>query len=215
VGKKRIKIIGGEATAVGGVPPKAGKPPKEQKGRKIVKTGKEHGRITDMGAMALDEAELIKEKELELEKLATAKAKKVEKGKAKKPARKRSKRYLAAKKKVDRTKFYPLAEAIKLMKETSISRFNGKVEVHLVTREKGLKKEVKLPHKIDKQTKLKIASEKKAPLIHLIIGKMDAKESDLEKNFQAIIEAVGTKNISKAVLTSTMGPGIKVDLSSI
>lgn len=204
MGKKRIKIISGEDEEV----------KKAVRGKRvIVKTGKEHGRITDMGAMALDEAKLREEKEKELKKLAV---KAVKKKKVKKrPAQKRGKRYLTARKQIDRTKFYPLVEAIKLVKATSISRFNGKVEIHLVTREKGLKKEVKLPHKIDKLTKLKIASEKKAPLIHLVIGKLDAKESDLNDNFQAIIEAVGTKNIKKAVLTSTMGPGIKVDLSSI
>jgi len=202
MGKKRIKIMG------------ADKEPKEKKGRKLVKTGKEHGRITDMGAMALDEAEKIKEKELELEKLAAAKVAQKKKVK-KKPARKRGKKYLAAKKQVDRTKFYPLAEAIKLMKETSISRFNGKAEVHLVVSEKGLKKEVKLPHGLEKQAKLAIATEAKAPLIHLVIGQVDAKESDLVENFQAIIRAVGSKNIKKAILTSTMGPGIKVDIDNL
>lgn len=215
MGKKRIKIMGAEVTAIGGVPPKAGKTPKEEKGRKLVKTGKEHGRITDMGAIALAEAEKIKEKEKELEKLAATKTKKAKKRKAKRPARKRGKRYLAAKKKIDRTKFYPLVEAIKIVKDTSISQFNGKVEVHLVTRDKGLKKEIKLPHRFDKQTRLKIATETKVPLIHLVIGKVDTKEADLEKNFQAIIGAVGTKNIKKAVLTSTMGPGIKVDIDNL
>lgn len=101
------------------------------------------------------------------------------------------------------------------MKETSISQFNGKVEVHFVTRDKGLKRKVRLPHKVGKQAELAITTEAKAPLVHLIIGQVDAKESDLAENFKTIIEAVGTKNIKKAVLTSTMGPGIKVDLSSI
>jgi len=36
----------------------------------------------------------------------------------------------------------------------------------------------------------------------------------LEANFQAIINVLGLKNIKKAVLTSTMGPGIKVNLES-
>lgn len=199
VGKKRIKIVGEETS--------------KEKGRKIVKTGKEHGRITDMGAIALDEAEKIKERGKELEKLAIAKARKEQK--RKKPARKRGKRYLSAKKLVDRTKLYPLPEAIKLAKKTSISHFNGKVEIHLVTKEKGLKKTINLPHKVGKQAELKIATEKKAPLIHLVIGKLDTKDSDLAENFQAIIRAVGTNNIKKAVLTSTMGPGVKVDLTEI
>jgi len=211
MGKKRIKIMGAEETPKG-KKTKTGLP--DETGRRLVRSGKEHGRITDMGAMALDEAEKIKEKELELEKLAAAKVAQKKKVK-KKPARKRGKRYLAVKKQVDRTKFYPLVEAIKLMKETSISRFNGKVETHLVVSEKGLKKEVKLPHKVGKQAKLAITTETKAPLIHLVIGQVDGKESDLAENFQAIIQAVGSKNIRKAILTSTMGPGIKVDIDNL
>lgn len=209
MGKKRIKIIGEQPEKK----VKTGLPGKTS--RRLVKSGKEHGRITDMGAVALAEAEKIKEKEKELEKLTTAEARRERKRRIKKPARKRGKRYLQVKKQIDRTKLYPLSEAIKLVKKTSISRFNGRVEVHLVTKEKGVKRTVKLPHEIDKQTKLEIASEKKAPLIHLVIGKLDSKESDLSENFWAIIEAVGTKNIKKAVLTSTMGPGIKIDLNSI
>ena len=45
----------------------------------------------------------------------------------KKAAKKRSKKYLAAKAKVDVNKYYPLEEAIKLVKETSLSKFEGKV----------------------------------------------------------------------------------------
>ncbi len=209
MGKKRIKIMGAEIapekTAKTGLP--------DETGRRLVKSGKEHGRITDMGAMALAEAEKREEKEKELAKLSAKSAKKSVKSavaKKKKPTRKRGKKYLKAKKLVDRTKLYPLSEAIKLVKKTSLPRFNGSVEVHLVTREKGLKKEIKLPHRFDKQTRLKIATEAKAPLIHLVIGRIDSKEQSLAENFRAIIEAVGTKNIRKAVLTSTMGPGIKV-----
>jgi len=274
MGKKRIKVVGVEET------PKKTK--KEEKGRKIVKTGKEHGRITDMGAEALAEAERIKEKEKKLAEETKAKAKKVVKRKARTKAKKRGKKYLEAKKKVDRNKVYPLPEAIKLAQETSISKFNGAIEVHLVVKESGLKGEVKFPYATGKQTKIAIVndvllkkiakgkidfdvllatpavmpkltkyakilgprglmpnpkagtitekpeelakkmagktlfkSEAKAPLIHLVIGKVDFKANDLEANFRALIEAVGINKIKKAVITSTMGPGIKVDLTSL
>lgn len=202
MGKKRIKVFGDEEE----VPQK-----KKKEERKIVKTGKEHGRITDMGAVALAEAETLKEKEAELEKLVSTKAKE-EKKEPKKPARKRGQRYLKAKKQIDRTKFYPLEEAIKLLKKTSTSRFKAKVELHLNVKEKGLKKTVILPHPLDKQTSLKVATEKKAPLIHLVIAKLEAKEAEIAANFQAIIQAIGKSNIRKAVLAATMGPGIKVKL---
>jgi len=37
----------------------------------------------------------------------------------------------------------------------------------------------------------------------------------LEENFKALIKAIGKRNIKKAVLAPTMGPGIKVDLGSV
>jgi large subunit ribosomal protein L1 len=43
--------------------------------------------------------------------------------------RKLGKKYVEASKKVDRTKFYDAEEAIKLVKETSITKFDSTVEV--------------------------------------------------------------------------------------
>lgn len=58
-------------------------------------------------------------------------------------------------------------------------------------------------------------TEVKAPLIHITIGKANLDNSKIEENFIALINAVGKKNIFKTVLTQTMGPGIKVDLTNI
>lgn len=262
MGKKRIAIVSDQ--------------PKKE--RKIVKTGKEHGRITDMGKEALAEAEVIKEKEKRLKKELSKKTTK----KAKKEIKKRGLRYLEARKKIDKTKLYPLSEAIKLAKSVSISNFNGSLDVHLNVKKIGLKGEVKLPHSTGKNQVIRIAddqlikeleqgkvnfnilisnpqmmpkltkfakllgpkglmpnpknntiseepeklakelegktqfkTENKAPLIHLTIGKIDFPQKKLEENFSALIKAVGKKNIKKAVLAPTMGPGIKVDLGSI
>lgn len=279
MGKKRIKVIDGSK------PGAKAKKPSESDKRKLVKTGKEHGRITDMGAEALAEAERIKEKEGELAKSSADAAKPAPAAVAKKkprPAKKRGKKYLAAKAKVDRTKLYLLPKAVKLAKETAVTQFNGNIEVHLNVKETGLKGEVKFPHSVAKGQRIRVADEKligqlekgkidfdlliatpammpklvkfakllgpkglmpnpkagtitdepkklvkeragkvqfrtetKAPLIHIIIGKVDAKETDLTENFQALIAAVGPQNIQKAVITSTMGPGIKIDLNSL
>lgn len=273
MGKKRIKVINAEETP---------KKNKKEQDRKIVKTGKEHGRITDMGAEALIEAERLKAKEKKLAEETKAKAKKVVKKKAPTKARIRGKKYQKARKKVDRNQVYPLLEAIKLAQKTSISKFNGAIEVHLVVKKPGLRGEVKFPHASGKQTKIAIAddallekiakgkidfdvllatptmipkltkyakvlgprglmpnpkagtitekpeelakqmvgktqfkTEAKAPLIHLVIGKVDSKTQDLEANFKSLIEAIGVDKIKKTVITSTMGPGIKVDLTSI
>jgi len=259
VGKKRIAIVG-----------------KEKAGRRLVKSGKQHGRITDVSQEVLAEAATIEEKAKKLEQEIKAKAKKT------KPAKKRGKRYQTAKILVDHTKTYSLSEAIKLLKKTSISRFNGSVETHLVTRQTGLKGEVKFPHSTGKTSKIAIAdedlikkiekgkidfnillatpqmmtklakyakilgpkglmpnpksgtitdnpqelaekmagkvqfkTETKQPLIHQVIGKVDDSQKNLEENFQAFIKVVDPKNIQKTVITSTMGPGIKVDFASV
>jgi len=47
------------------------------------------------------------------------------------------------------------------------------------------------------------------------LGKINDEEKNLEENFKALIKAVGKRNIKKAVLAPTMGPGIKIDLSGI
>lgn len=271
MGKKRIIVVD------------AGKSPektKEEKGRKIVKTGKAAGRLADMGAIALAEAEKIKDKKKKLAE--ETKTKETVKKKVSVKAKTKGKKYLAARKKIDRKKAYPLTKAIKLAQETSITKFNGSIDVHLVVKEKGLKGEIKFPHSTGKQTKIVIADDKvlkkiekgkidftlllatpammpklakyakilgprglmpnpkagtitdkpeetikkmagkvqfrteaKVPLIHLTIGKVNSKTKDLEANLEALVKVVGLRNIQKAVLASTMGPGIKIDLVSL
>lgn len=158
MGKKRIKLIDDS---------KASK--KEEKKRPIVKTGKEHGRITDMSAKALAEAERLKEKEKKLAKETKEKAKTKKKKVGK--VKTRGKKYQQAKKKVDRNQLYPLPKAIKITQETSFSKFNGSIEVHLVVKEPGLKGEVKFPYSTGKQTKIAIANE--AALKKINQGKID------------------------------------------
>lgn len=53
-----------------------------------------------------------------------------------------------------------------------------------------------------------------APIIHTKIGKLSNKPQQLSDNLKALILAVGAGKIQKAVITSSMGPGIKVDIGS-
>jgi large subunit ribosomal protein L1 len=63
----------------------------------------------------------------------------------------------------------------------------------------------------------------KAGIIHAGIGKASFPEADLKANFDAFVDAIvkakptGTKGkfVQKVALTSTMGPGVKVDLTEI
>ena len=176
-------------------------------------------------------------------------------------------------------KEYPLREAVKLLKKTSISKFIGTAEAHIVVSKVGLKAEVKFPYDIGKKRivaiaddkkifekikkgeidfdvllaspkmmpklvpyakilgprglmpnpknetvvanpkkaakeigllGLEIKTEKKAPLIHTVFGKISQDNRKLEKNLEALINRVGKGNIRKLVICATMGPGIRV-----
>lgn len=48
------------------------------------------------------------------------------------------------------------------------------------------------------------------PIIHLAVGKVSFDEKQLEENIKTLFLAIGKNKISKATLSSTMGPGIKV-----
>ena len=195
-----------------------------------------------------------------------------------KAPRTRGKKYKAAKKKVDVLKLYPLKEAIKLVKETSISKFDGKVEAHLTVIDIGNLGEITFPHletsakkiavlndtilaeikagKInfdiliatpitmpkllpfartlgpkglmpnpksgtltDKPeeavkklsvAKTLIQTEKKAPIIHIIVGKVSQPEKELEANIEQLIKVIKVPKIKKLALCATMGPSVKV-----
>ena len=146
MGKKRIANLGEE------------KPEKNKDKKAAPKSGKEHGKIADVGVQALAEAQVIEEKTKEIEKEALKETKKETKKPLKKE-RKRGKKYQQAQKKVEKNKFYPLSEAVKILKKISISRFNGGVDVHLNVKEIGLKGEVEFPHSTGKTQVVRIADD--------------------------------------------------------
>lgn len=197
-----------------------------------------------------------------------------------KAARVRGKKYKAVKKKIDVLKLYPLAEAVKLVKETSISKFDGKVEAHITVLDIGNIGEISFPHletsskKIvvlndtilaeikegkvnfdiliatpttmpkllpfarvlgpkglmpnpksgtltDKPeeavkrlsvAKTMIKTEKKAPVVHIVVGKVSQTEKELEANVAELIKVIKVPKIKKLALCATMGPCIKVEV---
>lgn len=189
----------------------------------------------------------------------------------------RGKNYLAAKMKVEPGKAYALTDAVKLAKETSISKFDGSLELHLVLNKDSVSTTAELPHGTGKKKRIEIAneetieklkagkvdfdvllatvdfmpklvpfakilgprglmpnpkagtiiqnpkdaekfsgntvaikSEKQAPLVHLVIGKVSQKDTEISENLAAVLAAVEPKNIKKAVLKASMGPGIRI-----
>lgn len=55
-------------------------------------------------------------------------------------------------------------------------------------------------------------SEPKAPLMHLVIGKLSFTEDQLAANLKAVITAVAPKNISAAYICASMSPSLKLKL---
>jgi large subunit ribosomal protein L1 len=195
-----------------------------------------------------------------------------------KAVRVRGKKYQAARKKVDPNKLYSLSDAIKLVKETSISSFEGKVEAHVTILDIGNAGEIVFPHleasskkivilndtilaeikdgKInfdiliatpvtmpkllpfartlgpkglmpnpksgtltDKPEeavkKLSVAktvihTEKKAPVVHMVVGKVSQPTKELEANIAELIKVIKPVKIKKLALCATMGPSVKV-----
>src|SRR4030066_1509960 len=244
---------------------------KEEKAKKVHISGLKGGQKI----VAIETENLPKEE-------ATTEAVKQSKEKKEK---KRSNNYIAAKNKIDKAKFYSLNEAIKLVKETSYSKFDGSIELHLVVKKTSLSANVNLPFMAAKTKKIEIAddetikklqkisqekngkidfdillatpdmmpnlipfakilgpkglmpnpkngtiiknksdaknfsvnttslkTEKEAPIIHTVIGKVSQKEDELIKNADEIFAGIGKNQIVKAYIKSTMGPSIKIAL---
>lgn len=55
-------------------------------------------------------------------------------------------------------------------------------------------------------------TEPKFPLVHQMIGKSSMEDKNLVENAKAFMDAVGSKNIMKAFIKSTMSPSLKLDL---
>ena len=78
----------------------------------------------------------------------------------------RSKRYIEVMKLVDKEKLYPLTDAISLVKQTTLTKFDGTVELHVSLNpltlgdKKDYRTAVSLPHGTGKEVRVAIADEK-------------------------------------------------------
>lgn len=71
----------------------------------------------------------------------------------------RGKKYQKIVTQLEKGKKYPLKEAVALLKKTSISRFDGKAEAHLVVKKVGLTAKVNFPYSTGKQKRIAIADD--------------------------------------------------------
>lgn len=99
----------------------------------------------------------------------------------------------AARKKIDKTKVYPLADAVKLVQDMSFAKFDETVEVHLNLRE-SVRGEVQLPHGTGKKLNVAIVDDK-------VLKKIEAGDID----FDVLIASPST--MSKVVpFARVLGP---------
>lgn len=230
--------------------------------------------------------EVVKETVVKVEeqpKEAVQKAEEVIEEKVEKTERKakvRGKKYQKAKALIDINKYYPLKDAVKLVKETSLSKFVGKIEAHINTFDIGNIGDIVFPHletaskkivilndtilaeikdgKInfdiiiatpstmpkllpfakllgpkglmpnpkngtltdkpeDAVKKLSVAktqikTEKKAPVIHTIVGLTSQPVEEIAANITELITIVKPNKIKKLAICATMGPSVKVEV---
>jgi large subunit ribosomal protein L1 len=83
----------------------------------------------------------------------------------------RGKKYVESKKKFDHEKYFALKEAVKLVKDSSYSKFDGTMELHLIVKKTGLSASVSLPFQAGKTKKVEIADD--TTIEKLKAGKID------------------------------------------
>ncbi len=83
----------------------------------------------------------------------------------------RGKKYIASKAKFDHEKLYSVKEAVKLVKDTSYSKFDGTMELHLIVKKTGTSANITLPFQAGKQKRVEIADEN--TIAKLKEGKID------------------------------------------
>ena len=140
----------------------------------------------------------------------TEEAKKEEKNKKNEP-KVRGKKYVEMKAKFAHDKLFPLKEALKLVKETSYSAFDGTVELHLVVKKTGLSASVTLPHSTGKEKKVEIADEK--TIEKLKAGKIDfdilVATTEMMPKLVPFARILGPKGLMPNPKNGTLVPDLK------
>ncbi|MCR4305466.1 MAG: 50S ribosomal protein L1 [Candidatus Daviesbacteria bacterium] len=63
--------------------------------------------------------------------------------------------------------------------------------------------------------KTEYKTEAKAPVIHLALGKLDQPNEELMANIKTLYQTIGKSRVRKISLSPTMGPSVKVNLTSL
>lgn len=63
--------------------------------------------------------------------------------------------------------------------------------------------------------KTEYKTEPKAPVIHIALGKLNQPTEELMANIKTLLQTLGKSRVKKVTLSPTMGPSVKLDLTSI
>ncbi len=123
----------------------------------------------------------------------------------------RSKNYLGAKAKIKSGEKYKVLDAIKLVKETSYSKFDGTMELHLVVKKAGISAQVTLPHSAGKAKKVEVANEETVKKLQN--GKIDfdilLATPDMMPELVPFAKILGPRGLMPNPKTSTIIKSIK------
>lgn len=132
----------------------------------------------------------------------------------------RSKRYVEVIKMVEKNKLYPLKDAVSLVKQTSLTKFDGTVELHinlnpLALSEKGDKKDfrvtVNLPHSTGKTIRVAIANE--AIIAEIASGKFNfdilVAHPSMMPQLAKVARVLGPKGLMPNPKTGTVTPDVE------
>ncbi|MBI5449057.1 50S ribosomal protein L1 [Candidatus Gottesmanbacteria bacterium] len=165
MGKIRVAVLGDELEKEQKRRADARRQTKASKKAKVAGVGLHGGQriaVPDGGDLKPEFKKIVEE--VESGASSEAASKKTPK-KRKNPTRSRSKKYVEAASLVDKTKLYPLAEAISLVKKTSFTKFDGSVEMHInlnpsvMGDKKDFRGSVTLPHGTGKEVRVAIADD--------------------------------------------------------
>jgi len=126
----------------------------------------------------------------------------------------RSKRYQEVMKMVDKTKLYPLTDAVSLVKQTSLTKFDGTVELHVnlnplsLGEKKDYRTGVSLPHGTGKEVRVAIADD--AIIEEITAGKINfdvlVAHPQMMSKLAKVARTLGPKGLMPNPKTGTVTP---------
>jgi large subunit ribosomal protein L1 len=164
MGKIRVKALGDEE--------------KEKKQKEEARKRAEMKKAEKAEMLSVDDGKNTKETPAETPKTVSSYAKKAS---LKDSRKKHSQKYLGVVELVDKSKTYSLDEALKLLPQLKLAKFDETVELHINTTDKGVSGSVTLPHGTGKQLRVVVANQSEDPkAVEALVKKVESGTIDFD-----------------------------------